>query len=244
MIYDCFVFYNELDLLDMRLNILNSVVDRFVLVEGNKTFKGKEKPSYYLENKDRFTDFNHKITHLIADLNPNPGNPFRNEDKQGNTILEGLVECRDDDIIIFGDADEIARPESICPVTEPIILEMPTYYYYVNTVTTHMDMKPKIMPYRVLQDKSPRSIRKNKKGPSIKNAGWHFSYLGGTEAIKEKLSAFSHTPPTENIDTRVEKLVDLYDRNEIRISKVPLDDTFPQYLLNNQEKYKDFICST
>ena len=44
MIYDCFTFYNELDLLEIRLNVLNDVVDRFVLVEMNKTHMGDDKP--------------------------------------------------------------------------------------------------------------------------------------------------------------------------------------------------------
>ena len=42
MIYDCFTFFNELDLLDIRLNILNDYVDKFVIVESTKTFTGKE----------------------------------------------------------------------------------------------------------------------------------------------------------------------------------------------------------
>ena len=53
-IIDCFIFYNELDMLTYRLNILNDVVDYFVLVESNHTFVGKEKPLFYQDNKHLF----------------------------------------------------------------------------------------------------------------------------------------------------------------------------------------------
>ena len=65
-IIDCFIFYNELDMLTYRLNILNDVVDYFVLVESNHTFVGKEKPLFYNENKHLFEKFNHKIIHIIV----------------------------------------------------------------------------------------------------------------------------------------------------------------------------------
>ena len=60
-VYDCFTFFNEIDLLEIRLNELNDVVDYFVIVEGTQTFQNKPKPSYYLENKKRFKDFESKI---------------------------------------------------------------------------------------------------------------------------------------------------------------------------------------
>ena len=66
-IIDCFTFYNELDLLTYRLNILNDVVDYFVLVEATHTHIGKEKPLFYQENKHLFEKFNDKIIHVVVD---------------------------------------------------------------------------------------------------------------------------------------------------------------------------------
>ena len=57
-IFDSFIFFNELDLLEMRLNILNDVVDYFVLTESPWTVSGNSKPLYYQENKDRFEKLN------------------------------------------------------------------------------------------------------------------------------------------------------------------------------------------
>lgn len=54
MIIDCFTFFNELDVLEIRLRELDGVVDRFVLVEATLTHQGKPKPLLYAENKERF----------------------------------------------------------------------------------------------------------------------------------------------------------------------------------------------
>ncbi|HZX73462.1 MAG TPA: hypothetical protein VFE57_03515, partial [Cyclobacteriaceae bacterium] len=70
MVVDCFTFFNELDLLEIRLNILNETVDRFVLVEATRTFQNNPKPLYFNENKKRFEAFLPKITHIIVDDYP------------------------------------------------------------------------------------------------------------------------------------------------------------------------------
>lgn len=70
MVYDCFSFFNELDLLEIRLNTLDSIVDKFILVESTLTHTGNQKPLFYAENKSRFKKFNDKIIHIIVDEFP------------------------------------------------------------------------------------------------------------------------------------------------------------------------------
>ena len=65
-IYDVFTFYNELDLLELRLEMLNEYVDYFVIIECVETFSGKPKPLYYQENKEKFSKYHHKIIHHIT----------------------------------------------------------------------------------------------------------------------------------------------------------------------------------
>jgi hypothetical protein len=72
MIFDCFTFFNELDILEIRLNEMAPVVDRFVLVEASKTFQGADKPLYFNENKARFAPFLDKIEHVIVDFPEDP----------------------------------------------------------------------------------------------------------------------------------------------------------------------------
>lgn len=70
-VVDSFIFFNELDILEIRLNVLNDVVDKFILVESTVSHSGKTKPLYYQENKTRFEKFNHKIIHCVIEDTPN-----------------------------------------------------------------------------------------------------------------------------------------------------------------------------
>ena len=65
-IYDCFTFFNELDLLDIRLHMLNDVVDYFVIVEIKKTHTGADKGLFFEEpNKDKYSQYKNKIIHIM-----------------------------------------------------------------------------------------------------------------------------------------------------------------------------------
>ena len=112
MLIDAFPFFNELDILELRLAELSSIVDRFVIVEANRTHKGTLKPLYYAENKARFAEWEKKIVHVICPL-PDDGADLpairRREMMQRNAILEGVRDCADDDVIMISDADEIPR---------------------------------------------------------------------------------------------------------------------------------------
>ena len=65
-VIDVFPFFNEIDILEIRLNILEPFVDYFVISESTKAFQGQDKPLYYNENKEKFSKFNHKIIHNIV----------------------------------------------------------------------------------------------------------------------------------------------------------------------------------
>ena len=71
MIYDCFTFFNELDLLEIRLNILDEYTDYFVIGESYETFSGLKKPLYYYENRERFEKWNDKIKRAKIILHDN-----------------------------------------------------------------------------------------------------------------------------------------------------------------------------
>lgn len=275
MIYDCFTFFNELDLLEIRLNVLNDVVDKFVLVEATKTHAGQDKPLYFEENKARFEKFNDKIIHIIIDDYPEYETSWTYENHQRNCITRGLVECKDEDIILISDLDEIPNPEIISKYskTDGIkLLEQNMYYYFVNyTNVTYpvWRMGTKMLSYKdffnsldnikigynefliekLNQGTTPTKIRLYKKVKHIKNAGWHFSYCGGIDAIAYKIKSFSHQEfnseeftDKEEIKKRIENGEDIFRRKGFKYEAVKLDSTFPQYILDNKEKYSNLIC--
>jgi beta-1,4-mannosyl-glycoprotein beta-1,4-N-acetylglucosaminyltransferase len=99
-IYDCFTFFNEFDILDLRFNILDPVVDYFVIVEANRNFKGDSKPFNFFNNKDRYSKFSHKIIYKQVDLPVSYSElPFINppksfDDKCINQIYELMLKSK------------------------------------------------------------------------------------------------------------------------------------------------------
>jgi beta-1,4-mannosyl-glycoprotein beta-1,4-N-acetylglucosaminyltransferase len=81
----------------------------------------------------------------------------------------------------------------------------------------------------------------------IENGGWHFAYLQNPENISKKIKSFAHAEfnkadfsNLKNIEEKIKKGQDIFDR-EISYKKVPIDESFPQYILDNKEKFKDWI---
>ena len=255
MIYDCFMFYNELDLLEIRMNILDKFVDRFVLVESTKTFTGNAKPLHFNENKNRFSAFNKKIIHIIVNDDPDQcESAWDRETFQRNCIIRGLINCNPSDTILLSDLDEIPNPEILKHkprIPKPIRFQQLLFYYFFNNINTtepwwsgtHM------VKYKHLKKWTPQEIRKlQRKYCHIQgNGGWHFSYLGDSHFISEKIRDFSHQEfnnPTynsrENIQKSIEGEQDLFGR-DYEFEVVQFDNSFPEFLLKNKNQYARFI---
>lgn len=111
-IFDCFTFFNELELLELRLKILSPYVDYFVLVESNITHRGEKKNLIYKLNEAKFDKYKDKIIYINLNLNPSKTQPnnWYIENLQRNSILNGLKNCNDNDLVIISDLDEIPNP--------------------------------------------------------------------------------------------------------------------------------------
>ena len=127
-VYDCFTFYNEFELLELRLKSLWDVVDYFVIVEADKTHTNKPKPFYFLERQGDFKEFFPKIRHLPVKMNV----PFKGtgdwsiENAQRNAIMYGLEDAAPDDLIFISDLDEIPAPDVLQKIYNeepPVIVE-------------------------------------------------------------------------------------------------------------------------
>src|SRR5262245_901667 len=118
MIVDGFIFFNELDLLEIRLQELAPVVDRFLLIEARETHTLKPKPLYFDENRERFRPFLDRIEHVVVDRFPDRNSfwnaEFWQRDLIGTTFCE--MATHDDDLLLFCDADEIPAASA---VTQP-----------------------------------------------------------------------------------------------------------------------------
>lgn len=209
MIYDCFQFFNELDILKLRLHVLDSVVDKFVLCEATETFSGLEKPLYYAQNKELFREFEDKIIHVVIDDTP-PGYSHDRDTFQKNAVIRGLTGCTDEDIIVFSDLDEIPKPERIIEVAKLIRenknneqnrifqLAQRMFYCYLNMeevsgsllalcgefegVSHKQWLGTKIFSYQVAKREPLGELRWHAVRESdirVADGGWHFGYMGG-----------------------------------------------------------------
>jgi beta-1,4-mannosyl-glycoprotein beta-1,4-N-acetylglucosaminyltransferase len=207
------------------------------------------KPMCLENNAERFRAFKDKIIYLRFNQPMLPNiSPWIRESAQRDYTIEGLRDCSPDDIIITSDADEIIKKEAIelyDPKRGVTPLRIKMSYYYVNCVSNEDWFRPQIMTYKDLALTGVNTMRYRYFGKCIDNAGWHFSYLGGVENIQKKIDAFCHTEfsvTKESIENSVRDRVDLFGRNVTQYKIEPLDDSYPKYLLDNQEKFKHLIA--
>jgi beta-1,4-mannosyl-glycoprotein beta-1,4-N-acetylglucosaminyltransferase len=260
MIWDCFTFFNELELLEIRLNTLDKFVDKFVLAEAPHKHSGEPKPLYYNENKLEFKKFREKIIHVVVDDIPVNSNYWIPENFQRNAIIRGLTRANPDDIILISDLDEIPRPEKfgLIKSTGITIFLMDYYVYYLNSRspdepqwtlgTRAVHLKEMVSPQETRLYGCRREPIGNKY--AIFNGGWHFSYLGGEAKTLEKILTCPDrqlvgTHPSDNMIQNKILIQQGRDPMGWRTSQVwgytPIDFTFPQYVIDNQEKFSALI---
>jgi beta-1,4-mannosyl-glycoprotein beta-1,4-N-acetylglucosaminyltransferase len=295
-IFDTFLFFNEIELLDLRLNILDEVVDYFVITEANVTFSGKKKPLFYELNKEKFKKFHHKIIHnIILDAPDNfenlfQTNPFRTnfyanfkhkhngrpaielnldmrrEIYQRDSIINGLINsAKNNDIILLSDLDEIPNPKSLKKVLvkyksgEIYNFCQLWFMYYLNVYYDREWFGTRLFNFETLKGRSLDQMRYHledrlkQEGPIVENGGWHFSFIGGEKRIKDKLDAYSYQGRKikfilkmldkffpGRINKKLRNNSDLFNTGR-KFKTINIDDRFPQYLINNHLKFREFI---
>lgn len=265
MIIDCFTFYNELDILDIRLNTLSNSVDKFVLVEASKTQSLLDKPFYFEENKGRYANYLDKIVHVKVSEFPENGG-WAMENFQRNCITRGLkqIDLKNNDIIAISDVDEIWNPDSIQEIEKKInyndflCCEMKYIVFFLNLETKNKKWIGTVFTSaKNLKNKTPQNLRQIKDFiPKLEFKGWHFGNQGGKEAVYNKFFSCiepfdkSLIPPFEKFsqefDRKIknggsflfsDKIDDSIEINEIPISR----DFLPQYLFENHLKFSKLI---
>ena len=221
-IFDVFTFYNELDLLELRMNILGNSVDYFVINEANITFTGKPKPLYFAENRKRFKKWDDKIIyHLTEDDNKTYEQYYEGVPYHRSMIEEGIKDlpihyqracfhkdsaiygfldiAEDNDIILTSDADEIANPEAIQCIEswfDPknhYVLTGPLYYYYLNVKCEDQWMGTRVCDMKTLKSMSVDKLRQSHEfAYKIADASWHWSFFGDADTVREKMDAYEH----------------------------------------------------
>ena len=258
-IFDCFLYHDENLILDIRFNTLSKYVDKFVVVESKFDHQGNKKNLNF--EIDKFQKFKDKIIYLVIENFPEKLSNWERENFQRNYIINGLSSANEDDYILISDADEIPDLSNIKNIDDFkfTVFEQKMYYYKINlqNKTYPLWYGSRICKKKYL--KSPQWIRNQKikdypfwkfykiKWNIIKDGGWHFSFLMRPEEIRAKINSFAHAEynndnykSLEKIKDSIENKIDLFNR-PIDYETQKFDQTFPDYILNNKEKFKSWI---
>jgi beta-1,4-mannosyl-glycoprotein beta-1,4-N-acetylglucosaminyltransferase len=250
---DAFLFFNEVDILEIRLDELERVVDKFVIVESDHTFAGRPKPYFFEQWRHRFRRWESKIVYrqlsrpglcYTTDEPARVENEVRQREELGRVVAElGLAP---DDIVVISDVDEIWRADCAAGIRQALRhhdvcrLQLRNHRGYINNLSNYAwngapsdapaACRPDILAARGAEGLRPwrQPERSNMSITLLPQAGWHLSSLGGPEAFWIKAQNFSHVvDPGRVIDIPGEE-------QEIRVLTGPLTQ---EDCIANQRSY-------
>lgn len=261
-VYDCFLYSGEVDLLRLRLAELDDVVDRFVLLECTSTFTGDPKELTFIEDRKSLGGLADRVTHVVVEDAPVGGNPWLSEFFQRDSLMRGLVDARDDDLVVLGDADEFMRrevPEKLreLPRGRVAKLALAPYNYGFNWRFRRPYVRPFVVRAATLRLSTPQELRAMSAPDEVlEDAGWHFSNFYRRDDILErlriKIGQLSHTEFNNQNFTDEEYLrLCVYGGVNwstippfrIKMDFVPIGPHLPNALLENPEPWGDYIWS-
>lgn len=268
MVVDCFTYNGEADILEIRLNILNDYVDEFIIVEAPTTFSGASKPLYYERDKARFERWADKIRYFVIDENwtpeeenlaensPNTAGAahWKREFLQKESIKKVLTHLHDDDIVFVGDVDEVWNPNHLesfrahgTAWERPLKLKCNVYTYYLNNHSSEEFYGPIVCSFNILKKDILNHMRASEHTKSTAFypiAAWHFTSMGGPEALKKKLTdsytdeSYAHPAILAGIEKR-------YGQEDFlgRSFTYSIDESnWPQYLKENRQRYQHLLA--
>ncbi len=263
-IIDCITFFDNNFMFEVRYNILKNYVDYFVICESQFNHKGIEKQKNFIL-KDYYDKSKIKYFFLEKPF-PKNNNPWQNQAIQREFLLESLNFVNMEDYIFFSDPDEIPNPKILSNFNlkkKYGIFLQDCFNYKFNLFNpyespwegTRVAKKKNLYSIDFMRQKIKSKnlnysffrIDKEKSIELFNYGGWHFNNLMTPENISLKLKTFAHTEfskdkfsSVEVIKSKINQKIDLFERGH-KYETLALDKRFPKYILNNIEKFKEFI---
>lgn len=221
MIVDTFLYNGEVELLNLRLDTLHNVVDMTLVVEGTRTH-GNNEPRSFTPERDG-------LTYIHADLS-SYDTAWSRENAQREALWQGIKDLPDDTLILLSDVDEIPTPEAVIAASQihsPRTFAQRGHYLAIDWL--HPDPWLGTVAARKGHISTMNQLRRQRHNyPIYRNSGWHFSWLGGPDAVEEKFTRWCHSElPTDlwNIGNGVhvdgQKMLGTY-----------IDSSYPQWIVD------------
>lgn len=255
-VIDVLTYNGELKILQLHLGVLNDYVDKFVIVEANKTFTGAEKPLYFFRDQRFFKKWWNKIEYYVVDNWDDPvlwqqaiespntkgASHWKREFYIKEHIHKALEKAgaKEDDTIFIGDVDEIIDPLAHFQSDTPIKAKLRVYAYWLNNRSNEQFWGTLVAQYKDIQGKCLNHMRSdtslNSQGDYL---GWHFTSMGGLEEVRRKLND-SYTPESYNTYDVQMLLPDRLRNGQDYLGRpftFTVDETdWPRYLKDNRNK--------
>jgi len=263
-IFDCITFFDNNFMFDLRYNILKNYVDYFIICESKFDHKGNKKKINFIKNKEY--DFNKVKYFVLNEPFPRDNNAWSNQAIQREFLLNCTDIAKPEDYIFFSDPDEIPKPEILINFElkkKYGIFKQKCFNFKFNLFNHYespwegtrvakkknlksidfmrQKIKSKNLDYSFLRFDKEKSIQ------IFDNAGWHFNNILSPDEISLKLKTFAHTEFQDEkfssssvIKSKIERKLDLFGRGHVYES-VKIDNSFPEYLIKNIDKYSKWI---
>lgn len=264
-VYELMPFFKELDLLELHLMELDPVVDHWVICELPRTFTGLEKPLVLRDAllSGRFDEYRGKMRLLNVAACPEGGHPIVDW-FQRRQLARGISDAAPDDLIVLTDLDEIPNADIIGAMREkppeyPVVMLQDLYYYSVTWKDEGKWCGTIVAPRKCLGESPDTQELRDLRGslPQIQNGGWHFSWLGSTDQILDKMRSvdverenqiYGHdgikAPPQRRdyVDDVRECGLDLFGREHRPKKKVEIvpGKSHPNEILNWLERHPEY----
>jgi beta-1,4-mannosyl-glycoprotein beta-1,4-N-acetylglucosaminyltransferase len=256
MVYDLTQYCGEDHLLKLRLETLENIVDRFIIIEGTKTHTLLDKPLYFLEQQEKFKKYliSGKLIYLHGDYCIFK-NPFFN-DFSARIELQKVMQKQKlnlNDIILHGDLDEIPNPKILADQIEkyssPIMLNMKQRILCLDLEGDSTHNGTIVIDTKTLLSNALHELRNNRhKVPFtiVDNSGWHFTYCNSPLKIIEKLNSFAHASEcpekVKDINFILKCIENKTDLTGQKLKKMDLNENnFPLSILKNISEYSQFL---
>jgi len=270
-LYDCIPFYRNNLLFELRLKTLNNIVDKFIVCEATKTHSGKTKNLEFdiKKFKEYKNKIEYIVVDDMPNINTKSKEKYPLYNFQINKLYKGIIDTDEEDLIMVSDEDEIPNPERIKDFKFEkfrygIFLQNLYYYKFnIQNLNEHNGnrwpgsriCKKKFLKsfawFRSLKTKNTEApvwkFWKEKSIQLIEKGGWHFTYLMSDKDISNKIKSSEHSEFNKEeftniskIKFRIENLIDPFERKN-KLAKVKINESFPNFLVNNQDYYSDWI---
>lgn len=253
-IYDCFMFWNEFDLLHLRLDYLYDKIDYFIICESKDSHSKKirKKKFIFKQYLHLYEPYMDKIIYLPIKNLPFEGdnlNSWKNENFQRKFLFNEIKKLNKNDLIIISDLDEIVSKKAISDFENSnyqiAVCKQKLYYYYINLIQNQKWNGPIICRKNILKNSDTiqtlRNNRKNKINNFLSDGGWHYSFMGGLNRIKYKIDSIVEGEKFNNNENFIEKCLklnkDLLNREKSIFEKKIIDIKIDNNSPDNIEKF-------